>query len=127
MDWFDALRKGPQAGGAQRDRVRLPSVLAVMLVMFSSPNTLADSRGGSTASLGRCWYVVEETVVPVNLPQVTVRVVPTSDHAMRRVSFRDVAKPRQLITEAVVSPERAQELMDALAHRRNECASAAQP
>ena len=98
---------------------------AVFAASFAALSCVSSHAGGVAdrfQSLERCWYVVEETVVPVNLPRVLIDVSPAPGPAMRRVRFRDSAKPAGLITEVVVSADRAHELLEALAQRRNECA-----
>ena len=106
------------APGSARRRAVFAASFAALACASSHAGGVADRF----QSLERCWYVVEETVVPVNLPRVLIDVSPAPGSAMRRVRFRDSAKPVGLITEVVVSADRAHELLEALAQRRNECA-----
>ena len=119
MASFDTSMREPPPGSARR-RAAFAAAFAALACASSHAGGVADRF----QSLERCWYVVEETVVPVNLPRVLIDVSPAPGFAMRRVRFRDSAKPAGLITEVVVSADRAHELLEALAQRRNECAGA---
>ncbi|HEX6704006.1 MAG TPA: hypothetical protein VF169_04530 [Albitalea sp.] len=77
-------------------------------------------------ALPRCWYVVHETVVPVNLAAVAIAVTVAPDPALRIVTFARIALPGTVVTEITVSPARAQELIDEVARRREECAAGLQ-
>lgn len=115
---------------SERNSSRLAGRLrAVPLLAFAacmSCRAAATNEGHPVAVLERCWYVVQETVVPVNLPRVTVSVSATADSMHRRVTFRQIAKPNKVVTEIVVTPDRADELLEVLAFRRSECAGAPQ-
>jgi hypothetical protein len=74
------------------------------------------------AEAPRCWYVVPETVVPVNLNEVAVVASAASDPAHRKVTFMRLDKPMKVVTEFVATTDRFEELAEITAHRRNECA-----
>jgi hypothetical protein len=73
--------------------------------------------------VARCWYVVPETVVPVNLNEVAVVSSPASDPSLRKVTFLGTGRPMKVVTELVVDPMRLDELLEVVARRRSECAA----
>jgi len=101
---------------------------SVVLVMLFAASAAVRSAGAEPQrpppAPQRCWYVVHETVVPVNLPTVAITVTVAPDPALRNVTFARTARPGTVVTEVTVTPDRAEELVDAVARRREECAGA---
>ena len=85
---------------------------------------LSPQASSSAAPIvARCWYVVPETVVPVNLNEVAVVTSQASDASLRRVTFLQTGRPMKVVTELVVDPMRLDELLESVAQRRHECAT----
>jgi hypothetical protein len=98
-----------------------------LLFLVATPQAHSGA-GNSKASpaapvVVRCWHVVPETVVPVNLNEVAVVSSPAGDASLRRVTFLQIGRPIKVVTELVVDPMRLGELLEAVAHRRSECAT----
>ena len=96
---------------------------AAIVCLSAMPYCIAHPlTGGTPAPVpSRCWYVVQETVVPVNLVTVSVTVTGTGDPGLRKVIFRDAARQNRLVTQVETTPNRAAELIDAIQRRRREC------
>ena len=97
-------------------------LVAGMLSIGSLATAAGQGNATEPAEAPRCWYVVPETVVPVNLNEVAVVASAASDPAHRRVTFVRLNRPMKVVTEFVATTDRFEELAEITAHRRNECA-----
>jgi hypothetical protein len=107
-------------GAAWGGRLIIPFVMATPHTHRGAASPQACSSAPVAA---RCWYVVPETVVPVNLNDVAVVSSRVHDASLRRVTFLQTARPMKVVTELVVDPLRLDEVLESVAQRRNECAA----
>ena len=106
----------------QASACRHEFVAAGMLVMSSLATATGQGKPSEGAEAPRCWYVVPETVVPVNLNEVALVASAASDPAHRRVTFLRLTRPTKVVTEFLATTDRFEELAEITALRRNECA-----
>ena len=95
--------------------------LASSLAWAAPEGTSTPSGRIDKDDVPRCWFLVRETVVPVNLPDVTVRVEAGSKPATRRVLFQRKTPPYQLVHQLEVDAGRAAELQDEVSERLEYC------
>jgi hypothetical protein len=95
--------------------------VAAVAAVFAVHGDPASTQPAPASPADRCWYVIQETVVPVNLPKVSVVVAGAQHPSLRKVTIRELASPKRLVTEFFATPERVDELLQSLAQRRHAC------